>query len=618
MRRVGAPRRMVNVLEGESLFNDATALVAYKVAVAAAVGESVSAGHTVLEFLVDAGGGIAIGLAVGWAIGEVRKRVTDVNTELTISLFSAYGAFVPADQLGVSGVLAVVACGVYLGFRAPEISSPESRMLADGLWSTLAFLLNAALFILIGLQLPVIVDGLSGRPADEVIGYAAAVCAAVIVVRFVWNFGVTVLIRAIDRRPSQVARRASWRTRVIGSWAGMRGAVSLAAALALPLRTHAGAPLPGRELIQFITFALILVTVVGQGLTLPWLIRRLGAVEDGTEEEREELRARLVIARAALDRVGELEEEDWTRDATVDRVRRLYEFRQRRFKIRAGKIEDEDGLEESSLAYQRMMHEIYAAQRHALVGLRNSRQISSDVMRRVERELDLEESRLEVDPRSVSGRRRARRSSRARRPATGHELRGGEQLAEQVVVLQQRAVHERDGHVVIGSVDDLDRIAGAHVPLAQDGEVGAGAVGLRERAQEARIAHPQAELVARRARLANLEQRAADGPALADPRRAHVDAARRQVLAEGRRAEVATQALRPPRRVLRGIRVHRLVGAAVDRSIGLVVAGHVHPAHRDAPTHGLLPDRRADHAVADAHVTWTADVDREDDRRRPQ
>ena len=241
-----------------------------------------------------------------------------------------------------------------------------------------------------------IVDGLSGRPAGEVIGYAAAVCAAVIVVRFLWNFIVTFLIRAIDRRPSQVARRTGWRNRVVGSWAGMRGAVSLAAALALPLRTHAGAPLPGRELIQFITFALILVTVVGQGLTLPWLIRRLGAVEDGTEEEREELRARLVIARAALDRVGELEGEDWTRDATVERVRRLYEFRQRRFKIRAGKIEDEDGLEESSLAYQRMMHEIYAAQRDALVELRNSRQISSDVMRRVEHELDLEESRLEV------------------------------------------------------------------------------------------------------------------------------------------------------------------------------------------------------------------------------
>jgi monovalent cation/hydrogen antiporter len=370
--------------------------VAYKVAVAAAVGESVSGGHTVLEFFRDVGGGIAIGLAVGWVIGAVRKRVTDINTEMTISLFSAYGAFVPADQLGVSGVLAVVTCGVYLGFRAPEIASPESRMQGEAMWSILTFLLNATLFILIGLQLPAIVDGLSGRPAGEVIGYAAAVCAAVIAMRFVWNFVVTAIIRMIDRRPSQFARRASWRSRVVGSWAGMRGAVSLAAALALPLHTDAGAPLPGRELIQFITFALILVTVVGQGLTLPFLIRRLGVIDDGAEEEDEELRARLVIARAALDRVDELETQDWTRDGTVERVRRLYEFRRRRFKIRAGKIDDEDGVEEGSLLYQRMMHEIYDAQREALVGLRNTREISSDVMRRVERELDLEESRLEV------------------------------------------------------------------------------------------------------------------------------------------------------------------------------------------------------------------------------
>jgi len=396
MRRVGAPRRMVNILEGESLFNDATALVAYKVAVAAAVGESVSAGHTVFEFFRDVGGGIGIGLAVGFLIAEVRKRVTDVNTELTISLFSAYGAFVPANQLGVSGVLAAVTCGVYLGFRAPEIATPESRMQGDAMWSVLTFLLNAALFILIGLQLPTIVDGLSGQPASEVVGYAAAVCATVIVVRFLWNFIVTYIIRAIDRRPSQRARRANWQTRVIGSWSGMRGAVSLAAALALPLETHSGAPFPGRDLIQFITFAVILVTVLGQGLTLPWLIRRLHVIDDGTDEENEEVRARIVIARAALERLAELEDEDWTRDGTVDRVRRLYEFRVRRFKIRAGKIEDEEGLEEGSLAYQRLMHEIYSAQRQALVGLRNDRTISSDVMRRVERELDLEESRLEV------------------------------------------------------------------------------------------------------------------------------------------------------------------------------------------------------------------------------
>ena len=396
MRRVGAPRRLVNILEGESLFNDATALVAYKVAVGAAVGASVSASDTVLQFLGDAAGGIAIGLAVGFLIAEVRKRVHDVNTELTISLFSAYGAFVPADQLGVSGVLAAVTAGIYLGFRAPEIASPESRMQGFAMWSVLTFLLNASLFILIGLQLPVIVNGLEGRPAGEVVGYAAAVCGAVISMRFAWNFVTTFLIRAIDRRPSQRARRASWRARVVGSWSGMRGAVSLAAALALPVQTDAGAALAGRHLVQFITFALILVTVVGQGLTLPYLIRRLGVVEDRADEEHEELRARLVIDRAALERVDELESEDWTRDDSIERARNLYRFRQRRFKARAGKIEDSDGIEDQSLAWQRMMHEIYAAQRHELVRLRNSREISADVMRRVERELDLEESRLEV------------------------------------------------------------------------------------------------------------------------------------------------------------------------------------------------------------------------------
>jgi monovalent cation/hydrogen antiporter len=398
MRRVGAPRRMVNVLEGESMVNDAAALVAYKVAVAAAIGEGVSASHTVLEFAGDAAGGIAIGLVVGWVIAEIRKRVDDVNTELTISLFSAYGAFVPADQLGVSGVLAVVACGLVLGFRAPEIASPESRMQGLALWSILTFLLNATLFILIGLQLPAIVDGLSGEPAGQVVGYAAVICGVVIAMRFVWTNLITVVIRTLDRRPSQLARRSTWRMRTIAAWSGMRGAVSLAAALALPLQTNSGEPLPGRDLIQFITFSLILVTVVGEGLTLPWLIRKLGVIEDGADEEHEELKARLVIARAALDRVDELEGEEWTRDETIERVRQLYRFRQRRFKARAGKLEDvdSDGIEERSLAYQRLMHEIYAVQRTELVRLRNQRRISADVMRRVERELDLEEQRLEV------------------------------------------------------------------------------------------------------------------------------------------------------------------------------------------------------------------------------
>jgi monovalent cation/hydrogen antiporter len=246
------------------------------------------------------------------------------------------------------------------------------------------------------LQLPVIADGLNAYTTGELVGYTALVCATVIGTRFVFAFTVPYVLRALDRRPSQLERRMGARPRIVSSWAGMRGAVSLAAALALPLRTDAGAPLPDRDLILFITFALILVTVVGQGLTLPYLIRSLGVQEDGAEEEAEEMRARYVAAHAAIERLDELAIEDWTRDDTIERLRGLYQFRQRRVKVRVGKMDDEDGIEDRSLAYQRVMHELYAVQRRAVVRLRNGGEISNDVMHRIERELDLEESRLEI------------------------------------------------------------------------------------------------------------------------------------------------------------------------------------------------------------------------------
>jgi Na+/H+ antiporter len=396
MRRVGAPRRIVNLVEGESLFNDAAALVAYRVAVAAAIGGSFSLAEASMEFVGAVVGGVAIGLAVGYVIGEIRRRLDDPQTEITISLFTGYAAFIPADELGLSGVLAAVTAGIYLGWRAPELISPATRLQAMGTWEVLVFLVNAILFVLIGLQLPVVLDGLSGYSAGEAVGYAAMVAGAVILSRYVWLFTVPYLIRLVDRRPEQRLRRVGWRPRVVVGWSGMRGAVSLAAALALPLETDAGAPFPERDLILFITFGVIVVTVVGQGLTLPALIRRLGVTDDGDEEEKEELKARLAAAKAAIQRLDELELEDWTRNETVDRMRGLYEFRKRRFATRAGKIEDEDGIEDRSLNYQRMVHDVLGAQRQALVGLVRSGEISSEVMRRVERELDLEESRLEV------------------------------------------------------------------------------------------------------------------------------------------------------------------------------------------------------------------------------
>lgn len=396
MRRLGAPRRLVNVIEGESLVNDATALVAYKVALTAAVGGSFSLLDAGLEFVGSALGGIAIGLAVGFVVAEIRRRLDDTPTELTIALLTAYAAFIPADELGASGVLAAVTSGIYLGWRAPELASPETRLQGFAVFQILVFLLNATLFILIGMQLPVIDDALQGRSARELLGYAALVCGAVIGLRFLWMFTMPYVIRALDRRPAQRERRVGARQRVVGAWAGMRGAVSLAAALALPLKTDAGAPLPDRDLILFLAFALILVTVVGQGLTLPLLIRRLGVHEDGSEEHAEELRARLTAARAALERLDEVVLEASVREDTVTRVRGLYEFRIRRFKVQAGKWEDEDGIEDRSLSYQRLMRQLYAAQRQAVVQLRNRGDISNEVMHRIERELDLEESRLEV------------------------------------------------------------------------------------------------------------------------------------------------------------------------------------------------------------------------------
>jgi monovalent cation/hydrogen antiporter len=394
-RRLGAPRRIVSIVEGESLVNDGTALVIYRFAVAAAVGGSFSLAEASFEFVLGIVGGAAVGLAVGWLVAQVRKRLDDPTTEITISLFTAYAAYLPAEQLELSGVIAAVTTGIYLGWRAPELTTASTRIQLQSIWEIVTFLLNSILFILIGLQLPAILDGLDGHATAELIGYGAIVSAIVIGVRIFWLFTVPFLVRAVDRRPSQVARRTGWRERLIVGWAGMRGAVSLAAALALPLETDAGAPFPERDLIVFITFAVIFSTLVLQGLTLPILIRRLGVHDDGAEE-REELEARMTAASAALERLEELAEEEWTRDDTIERMRGRYGYRRRRFAARSAEGEDDGGYEERSLAYQQLERAVIEAQRDALVRLRNEGVISNEVMRRVERDLDLEESRLEI------------------------------------------------------------------------------------------------------------------------------------------------------------------------------------------------------------------------------
>ena len=395
-RQLGAPRRLVNVIEGESLVNDASALIAYRVAVAAAVGGSFSLFDASLDFIVAVLGGLAIGLAVGGLVAEVRRRLDDIPVEVTISLATGFAAYLPAEALGVSGVLAAVTAGLYLGWLAPQVSTAQMRMQGNAVWEFVTFLLNGVLFVLIGLQLPSILDTVSRIDEATLAGYALATIAVVIGTRFLWLFTAPYVVRALDRRPSQLERRVDAAQRVIMGWAGMRGAVSLAAALSLPLETDAGAPFPERDLVIFLAYCVVLFTVVLQGLTLPTLIRRLEVVDDGQEEEAEEHAARIAAAEAALEALDRLAEEEWTREDTIDRTRRLYAFRRRRFVTLRGDLEDEDGLADRSVAYQRLMHEVIAAQRAAIVQMRNSGLISADVMRRVERDLDLEETRLEI------------------------------------------------------------------------------------------------------------------------------------------------------------------------------------------------------------------------------
>jgi CPA1 family monovalent cation:H+ antiporter len=245
------------------------------------------------------------------------------------------------------------------------------------------------LFVLVGLQLPGILSA-QDRSAFELIALAMLVSAVVIATRLLWTNTVPYLLRAIARRPALVARRVGWRQRQVAAWSGLRGSVSLAAALALP---HG---FPERDLLIFLTLAVILATLVGQGLTLPLLIRRLGIEDDGAGE-REELHARREATRAAIARLQGLGDEDWTRNETIGRMLQLYEFRNRRLTQRAGELDgDEENLDERSATYQRMVREVLDAQRRRIIELRNEGEISDEVLHVLERELDLEDQRLEI------------------------------------------------------------------------------------------------------------------------------------------------------------------------------------------------------------------------------
>jgi Na+/H+ antiporter len=389
--RLGIPHGLVALIEGESLVNDGTALVAYKFAVVAIVSGTFSLADASAAFVWNVFGGIAIGLGCGYLIRQVRRRLDDPPLEITISLLSGFFAYLPAYAAGVSGVLAAVTVGIYMGWHTPELTSVQTRLQGVAVWEIVFFVLNALLFALVGLQLSTFVDALSGYSSATLIRYAVVVTVAVTAARFLWVVPGTYITAFVRRhtRPIQSPGRAS----ILLGWSGMRGAVSLAAALALPLTTDAGDAFPHRELIIFLTFGVILGTLVVQGLTLPTLAKALG-VEDEGRDEKEEIKARLYAAEAALARLDELADEDWVREDTLERLQGVFGFRRERFRSRFDP--ESDGVVESqSQDYQRIVREVLAAERDAVFQLRRERRIDDHVMRRVIRDLDLEEARLD-------------------------------------------------------------------------------------------------------------------------------------------------------------------------------------------------------------------------------
>jgi CPA1 family monovalent cation:H+ antiporter len=392
--RLGIPRRLVTLIEGESLINDATALVAYRVAIGAVVTGAFSARDIGQGFVVAVAGGLAVGLAVGYLIRQARKRMDNPPAEVTLALLTGYLAYLPAELIGASAVLAAVTAGVYLGWHTPELTTPESRLTNDAVWRILQFVLNALLFVLVGLQLPTIVDSLGSYSWPTLLRDSACVCAAVVLTRMVWLYPATYIPRYLMPKLRARDPYPPWQYPTLIGWAGMRGSVSLAAALAIPLVTDAGGPFPGRDLIVFLTFSVILVTLVGQGLTMPLVIAWLRLEDDGVLT-REEAKARIYAADAALARLEELADEEWVRDDTAERMRGAYAFRKRRF---AARFDDEDdgAIEERSLSYQRLRRELLAAERQAVFDLRRNGKIGDDTMRLVEHDLDLEDSRLDA------------------------------------------------------------------------------------------------------------------------------------------------------------------------------------------------------------------------------
>ncbi|MDB5322395.1 MAG: Na+/H+ antiporter [Phycisphaerales bacterium] len=393
MSKMRIPRRIITILEGESLVNDATALVAYQLAVLAVARGHFSMADGALRFIWVSVGGVGIGLLAGLIIAWVRPRLRHDGIEGLVSLLTPYIAYLPAERLGVSGVLAAVVAGIYMSRRLPAILASHTRLRLYAVWDALIFLLNGLVFILIGLQLPFVLEHLCATRTDHLIRHALLICLIVIVLRMVWVFAATYLPRRMFKSAREADPAPPRASVFVIAWTGLRGIVSLAAALALPLTLADGVtPFPHRDLIIFVTFAVILVTLVVQGLSLPLIIRVLKLSDDGSDH-REEMRARYEAVHAAISRLDALV---LLGEATPEAVERVKADLASQARWLRGQISGEmdDGEETICATHEAAQRESLIAQNQMVIKLRDDGIIGDEVLRRVQAELDLEGARL--------------------------------------------------------------------------------------------------------------------------------------------------------------------------------------------------------------------------------
>ncbi|MFK0256712.1 Na+/H+ antiporter [Streptomyces sp. NPDC090445] len=386
-RKLGLPNRITTILQGESLVNDATAITAYKVALAAAVGVSAGWAGGIAEFLLASVGGVGMGLVLMVPIHHLRTRLREPLLQNTLSLLIPFVAYAAAERVHASGVLAVVVVALYLGHHNWQVDF-ATRLQEEAVWKMVAFILESVVFALIGLQLPVVLKGLVEYEGAEAAWYAVLVFLVVVVSRFLWVFPATFVPRWVSARIRAREPDTTWKAPVVVGWAGMRGVVSLAIAFSVPM------DVPHRDLILFLTFTTVIGTLVVQGLTLPPLIRLLRLpARDATAETLAEAQAQSEASRAAEERLDELlaEPENALPPPLAERLRTVLERRRNAVWERLGDVNPLTG-ESADDVYRRLSREMIGAEREVFVSLRDLRRIDDEMLRALLRRLDLEEA----------------------------------------------------------------------------------------------------------------------------------------------------------------------------------------------------------------------------------